>query len=486
MFPKKAAAFYPMPNTGTILDISAGSWVDGVNGQSILNGGYALFSGIGALPNMFKTTIAASMAGTTLLAYPDATAHVHDTETTMNQARIEGLMRNAMNEVGPHCTNNDNLVHSNRLFFTVSVDYDATALFDIIKKFCEKRDSDRNEVIELEMIDPNTGKAYKYFNPIVEVWDSLSGLKTRDAKEKMDKADVGSRDMNMLAMNFNMGKSQIVEQAPDLTAKYGIYLLVTAHVGQKYDLDPYKPSVRKLRWMGSEVTLKRVPENTTFNTGNFYVVSKMQPLTDKRTDLYPRSPDDKDTESPDLIEVTLVNQRGKFGFSNLPLPLVVSQKEGLQHTLSNFIYLRYEGKYGIVGNDRFYAFALTPDKKMQRTTLRTVFRENYDVRRAALILAEMRYMFTHNLSKYEKYFTTPEQLYEDIKNKGYDWDILLQTRFWHGPLKKSKDDIPYLSTMDLLRMRVGEYHPYWYPVKEKDLKVIKAVKDDSKDVESTS
>ena len=56
---------------------------------------------------------------------------------------------------------------------------------------------------------------------------------------------------------------------------------------------------------------------------------------------------------------------------------------------------------------------------------------------------------------------TPKQLYDDIKAKGYDWDILLNTRgFW--TFDNDSQPTNFLSTMDLLRMRVGLYHPYWY------------------------
>jgi hypothetical protein len=53
-----------------------------------------------------------------------------------------------------------------------------------------------------------------------------------------------------------------------------------------------------------------------------------------------------------------------------------------------------------------------------------------------------------------------KQLYDDLKAKCYDWDqILSETRSWWtlDPDHPKK----FLSTMDLLKMRVGQYHPYW-------------------------
>ena len=54
----------------------------------------------------------------------------------------------------------------------------------------------------------------------------------------------------------------------------------------------------------------------------------------------------------------------------------------------------------------------------------------------------------------------PHELYEDLKKKGYDWDQLLSTRGWWAP-NQYKHPVPYLSTVDLLRMRAGTYKPYW-------------------------
>ena len=69
----------------------------------------------------------------------------------------------------------------------------------------------------------------------------------------------------------------------------------------------------------------------------------------------------------------------------------------------------------------------------------------------------------------KKYVCTPEELYEGVKFQGYDWEqLLLITRGYTS----FDPDHPLLelSTLDLLRMRVGEYHPYWM---EKDKKTIK-------------
>ena len=57
----------------------------------------------------------------------------------------------------------------------------------------------------------------------------------------------------------------------------------------------------------------------------------------------------------------------------------------------------------------------------------------------------------------------PSELYSKIKEKGYDWDILLNTRgYWMFNEDVSDDTLPFLSTMDLLELAAGRYEPWWY------------------------
>lgn len=463
---KPAPPFFPMPNTGTILDISAGFWVDGHKDQRILNGGFALFWCIAALPNMFKSVLAAYCSGCVLRAFDQAVMHVHDTETTIVEERVERMTRLAMNIKVANYRIPENLIDEGRMFFTSSVDYNATELLNMVKSFAKKRLATEKQ-IELEIINPKTKKPYLYYNPVIEFWDSLSGMKAESAETMLEDGDVGTKDLNMLAMRVNMGKSQIVEQAPDLTAKHGIYLLTTAHVGQQYQLDPHKPNVKTLKFLKGEVKLKRVPENLSFQTGNCYVISGYSQLATSGMPDFPHSPGE-DQKSSDLIELKLVNMRGKFGPSGDQLTIVVSQKEGVLPYLSNFLYLKDNDRFGLLGSVQNYSLALMPEYSMRRTNLRTKFRESFQAQRACQVLMEMHYMFTRWESFDEALVCEPTQLYEEIKAMGYDWNLLLDTRFWFSPIADSTN-ANFLSTYDLLNMRVGKYHPYWYPVKQKDL-----------------
>lgn len=465
---KPAAPFYPMPNTGTILDVSAGNWVRGHKGQMILNGGLAPFSCIAALPNMFKSTIAAGYGGAMLRAFRDSVMHVHDTETTIVQERVERIVRLSMGLPLPGFPVPESLIARDRIFFTSSVDYNGTELFNVLKDYAKKRLTSEQRV-PFEMMDTTTGKPYEYFIPMLEFWDSLSGLKAENAVEMLDEGDVGTSELNMLAMRVNSGKSQIVDQAPDLTAKHGIMLMCTAHVGQQYQLDPRKPNVKTLNHLKGDVKLKRVPENLSFQTGNCYLIGNYSQMTlDKGIAEFPYEPGD-DTKQADLIELKLTNMRGKFGPSGIPLPIIVSQKEGWLPYMSNFIYLlREAGRYGLGTNVQNYSMALLPELSLSRTKVRKRLRESFAAQRAAQILMEMHWTFVYRTDLDDDLHCEPEALYSELKAMGYDWELLLNTRYWHTTIAEG-ESMPFLSTMDLLRMRIGKYHPYWYPKTRKEM-----------------
>lgn len=470
-FPKKKQSTLPMPNTGTVLDISAGSYHPGHRGQTVLIGGLAMFQCVAALPNMFKTTITAGQLGVSMLAFPKTVNHNHDTEGTMSDSRIDNLVLTAMRHyasLGYKIP--ESLQGEGRMFFTSQVDYSATEIMNILKKAAKERNASKENLIEYEILDNATGKPMLYHNPFISFWDSLSFMQADAAETMMEESEVGTSDMNMLAMRANMGKSQIVEQMNTFPQRNGFYIAVTAHVGQSYQLDPRKPNVRTLRYLQDNIKLKRVPENLSFITGNCYVITRLQPMLTNGIPEFPYAPGENEKDT-DLVEVTLVNMRGKFGPSNIPLTIVVSQRDGWIPYLSNYMYLKNNERYGFVGNLQNYTFQFTPEIKVQRTNLRQKFRENYSMQVGVYHLMNMHWMITRwDESKLPvKYHCTPEELYNTLKDKGYDWDLLLKTRFFHGERNDGKDHVPYLSTIDLLKMRVDEYHPYWYPVKQKEL-----------------
>lgn len=459
-----AQTIKPMPNVGGLFDISAGRYYKGKHGQNLLNGGLAHFTGIVALPNMFKSTLAVKMLATVISQISKASAHAHDTETTMVQERVVSLFQHGYGD--PNYDPRDD----GRLVFTDTVDYDGTEYFEVLKAIARDRRKENNR-LTTEFLDPKTKKPTLYFTPMIEFVDSFSGLKAENATDMLDEAKAGTKDLNMLAMRMNSGKSQMVEQLPSLTAGAGLYYIATAHVGQEYQLDPRTPLVKKLKFLKGDLKLKRVPENFSFQTGNCYIIAHLRVMQTDGLPEFPATDDAKIKGDTDLLELTILNLRGKFGPSGLPITCVVSQSEGFKDGLSEFVYLKSRDRYGLVGNDRNYALALLPDVKLSRTTIRSKLDEQYALRRAMHMTAEMCWMHDHWEEDQlpEALRTTPEELYETLKAQGYDWEILLGQSRPYWTFEELNDPMGSLTTMDLLEMRAGLYHPYWYPKSRQEM-----------------
>jgi hypothetical protein len=162
--------------------------------------------------------------------------------------------------------------------------------------------------------------------------------------------------------------------------------------------------------------------------------------------------------------------RSKGGQSGLTWELICSQTDGVLPELTAFHFLRERKLWGFEGSDRNYNLALYPEVTLTRPTVRAKLNEDAKLRRAMHITMEMKQMeeLWHHLDG-TGILCTPKELYDDLVAKGYDWNILLNTRTW-WTIGSDKHLLPFLSTMDLLRMRVGKYHPYWL---EDDKKTIK-------------
>jgi len=147
--------------------------------------------------------------------------------------------------------------------------------------------------------------------------------------------------------------------------------------------------------------------------------------------------------------------------------------------LSEFHNIKENGRYGIGGNDKYYSLDLLPDVTLSRTTVREKIDNNALLRRALNITSEL-FQISIYKSEIERIglLCTPKELYDDLKAQGYDWNMLLQTReYW--TINQYDNPVPYLSSVDLLKMRKGLYFPYFLnedkTVKEQYAKFVQPV-----------
>ncbi len=462
---KKAPSLRPMYNIGAGFDIQTGKFYKGRRGEHILCGGLNHFTGVAGLPNMFKTVISLFQLGSVMNRIACAIMMAHDSENTLSVKRIHDVFSQFENLYGK------DLVDLCRLAFSDATVYNGNEWWNFIREYSADRRADKEIMITTPFVDDATGEFVKIPTPTLAFLDSLSGLQTEGIQAMYEKSDVGHKDLNMVAMKGAGAKSQLIDQVTGVTSSSGVCLLMTAHVGQEYQLDQYKPNVKRLKFLKGDLKLKKVPENFSFLTGNCWYCVHLSPMIDgDKKPEFPRNSDDDLKGDTDLICITLVNLRGKSGPSGIPYDVVVSQSEGLKPELTEFYYCKGYDYYGISDKEgksakgkQYYRLDLMPERTLQRTTVRRLLEEDYRLARAMNITAELCMMrnLWHDLE--EGLYCTPRQLHADITAKGYDWDLLLDSRGYWVPLEEeSQQKYPFLSSMDMLNIRAGTYHPYWY------------------------
>lgn len=461
---KKAPSLRPMWNIGAGFDIQTGKFYKGRRGEHILCGGLNHFTGVAGLPNMFKTVISLFQLGSVMNRIACAIMMAHDSENTLSVKRIHDIFSQFENLFGK------DLVDLCRLAFSDATVYNGNEWWNFIREYSADRRADKEIMITTPFVDDSTGEYVKIPTPTLAFLDSLSGLQTEGIMAMYEKSDVGHKDLNMVAMKGAGAKSQLIDQVTGVTSSSGVHLLMTAHVGQEYQLDMYKPNVKKLKFLKGDLKLKKVPENFSFLTANCWYCVHLSPMLNDKMPEYPRNSDDDLKGDTDLICITLVNLRGKSGPSGIPYDVVVSQSEGVKPELTEFNYCKGYDYYGISDKEgknakgkQYYRLDLYPERILQRTTVRSLLEDDYRLARAMNITAELCMMrnLWHDME--EGLYCHPRELYNDITAKGYDWELLMDTRGYWVPLEEeSEQKYPFLSSMDMLNIRAGTYHPYWY------------------------
>ena len=455
-----APAIRPLLNMGCLFDVPTGRYMVGKDGEHIMNGGLAPATGVGGRGNTFKSTLAHFFALRSLDRYSKVKGIVYDTEPpSVSNIRFMQLA-NWMPNIGGL-----DLQEMQRILFSDSTVMLGNEWFSGMKGYADNKISKENikaNTLTLPFIDKE-GKNYTGLVPTISEVDSFSMMPIESVEKIYNANDIGDSGMNVEAMKASAAKNQMLMQLPNLTGGRGIYMILTAHAGDEIKMDQYAPSTKKLHFLKNGLKFKQVPEKFTFLTNNLWITLGASVMLNKnsKTPEFPRSPEDNMEGDPDLQVVTVMNLRAKTGPTGMPFEVIISQSEGVLVGLTEFWYCKTFSGYGIGGHDRAYFMELVPEITMQRTTVRSKISESPKLQRAMEITSEMCQMnnLWHDME--EGLLCTPKELYEDLKAKGYDWEILLATRGYWNYLE-DENPIPFLSTMDLLKMRKGEYHPKWY------------------------
>ena len=299
--------------------------------------------------------------------------------------------------------------------------------------------------------------------------DSLSELEAKSSMEMLSK-DLDSSETNTFAMKQGLFKAKFLSTVPVMATESNTYFLCTAQLGEKNEMRSgpamFSQPTKELQFLRQGEHIKGVSPKFFFLTHVAMYAHTAQLLINQTTKLA-EYPLEDEAQRSDLNIVKLTQLRCKNGPSGYTVSILVSQTEGVLPSLTEFHYIKENNRYGIEGTNVSYHLDLYPSVNISRTTVRSKLNNDEKLRRAVNITAEL-HQLTIFQTQLREYFCTPKELYEDIKKLGYDWDVLLNTRgYW--TINQYDNKVPFLSVIDLLKMRKGEYHPYFL---DKDKKVL--------------
>lgn len=460
-------------NVGGLLDIPTSNLVEGRRGEVIVNGGLSPIVAIAGTGNVFKSTIAHYMLlrGMDMVVesgYPGL-GFTYDTESNVNIDRLEYL-GSRQEHLGEHVITEE----IPKWYIT-----DKTLMLgnvwdvEVFKKHVEDKKKNRIEVEYECWEDPYTKKAMVDYLPTFVEIDSYSEFEGELSNDMLQK-DLEDSGSNTFAMKQGLFKKKFASNLSNMATGTGVYTLLTAQQGEKIDMRSgpaaYGPTPKALQHMRSGEAFKGVSSNFYFLTHTLWQAASVKSLVNDGTKLPEYPVEGNDSLKTDLNIVVLNQLRNKNGPSGCTVSLIVSQTQGVLPSLTEFHFIKESKRYGLEGNMQHYALELYPECKLSRTTVRGKLDTDKKLRRAVNITAEMLQlkMYHGEYLKENELECTPKELYEDIKKLGYDWNILLGTR-GHWTLNQYKNKVPYLSTVDLLRMRKEKYVPYFLD-KDKKLK----------------
>lgn len=459
-------------NIGACLDVPTGVWVKGINGESIMLGGFGPITGITGIGNSYKSTIMHYMtlcAASRMLSTSYTHIETYDTEMNISEDRLRHLASPFPEFTGKDLTNDgtwnitDTTVYYGNKWFEEWKGYNKT-----------KMDLGDKLLVSTPFLDRNKQQLKIILPTFVQV-DSFSRFETEDVAKMQQENELGDSGGNMMHMRQGLSKMRFLSEAPIICGKTSSWMILSAHLGKENAIatGPYAPQPqKKLNTMRQGDKIKGVTDQFFFLTNNFWSTTAVSKLAHKDTKdpYFPKDKYDHTVEGEcdlNLVDMTLL--RGKFGASGIVIPLAVSQQDGVLSSLTEYLWIKEANKFGIEGNDQNYSLTLMPNVKLSRTTIRSKMDADPKLRRAMNITAEICQTRQFH-RQFNPEFLDMKKIFDGVRERGYDWDFILEkTRGW-WTVNNDTHPLYFLSSKDLVDMSIGAYHPYWL---EDDKKTIK-------------
>ena len=453
----------PLINIGCLFDIPTGTYETGKHGESILNGGLGILTAIVGIGNNFKSTIAHyQMLSALSKIFPmfETSLSTYDTEMNIHESRLAELSQSF------EIFKDRNIIDEGIWVVTDKSIYSGNKWYERLKEYIQtKKDHMKEITAEYPFLDRD-GKTPIYGAvPTFGELDSLTEWTSEDILKMQSENELGESGANTLHARLGLAKTRMLMELPDRTVPVNHYLMTTAQLGKDLAMStgpiPTPPN-KKLTYLKNGDKINGVGGKFFYAMSNVWHAYNASPLFNQSTkgEEYPLDRGDDRKGSTDLNVVMLRQLRSKSGLTGIVLELIVSQSEGVLPTLTEFHYIKNMNRFGLGGNNINFHLDLYPDVNLTRPTIRSKINEDPRLCRAINITSELCQMVEIRTKMDRSLLCTPKELFDDLKAMGYDWDIILQTRGW-WTINNDQHPVPFLSTMDLLKMRKGLYRPYW-------------------------
>jgi hypothetical protein len=269
-------------------------------------------------------------------------------------------------------------------------------------------------------------------------------------------------------MRQGLGKDRFIRETPAMTSRGFHFIGMAAQWGEeKPDIGtgPMSgPKPKKMNTLRQGEKIRGVPDSFLYLPLHVWLIDGSQILRDD--DFYPLENDVMDSENMDLYRCPMKMLRSKTGMSGFSVDILVSQKRGVDPSMTEFFNVaKNKKRFGMEGAGQYFTFNLYNDDKLQRTTIRKALHRDPSLRRVVNLTSE--------ISQIGEFYSAQKDRIPDLKDlkaklisDGYDWDTLLNTRGW-WTFENEYQQVPFLSSMDLIDMYHGDYTPYWLEADKK-------------------
>lgn len=455
----------PMLNFSPLFDVLSGYYIEGHDNVYYLNGGLTPNNAVTGGNNTQKTGVCVLALARTIVRYTSSVALFFDLEATFDVGRLAKLVDR---EAGIDGYFNDKILNQRFFYYTRNQGLDGTAMHNLIKEYYQsvkEAIKNKEDVYMSTVFKDKNGKPLNILNCTLLVCDSISEMPFTKTSIHFQEGDVDSGgEKRTRDMQIGNLRRIVYEDADNLGGEVGFYQIWTAQVVDIINMTGRpleKESVfirqgKKLK--APKALLQRPPLGIEIFRGSA--------LKNGNEWMYP-DPFGKDVvidkdakEMPDLIQYTSGTYRNKSGPSGLIVSFIGSQALGIQEELSMYDTLKKNDYFGLDGSKVSHACTFYPDVKLGRTTIRAKIADDKKLRTALTLQYHLLINNKMNLTMDNKYRLSPQEVYEKIKARGYDWDDMLNTvYFWHDN-KDIKE--PTLCVMELLKIALGEKKPHWH------------------------